>query len=116
MLNLEPSETDKFLGHFPRDTSLSEIVRQYIHDEVERIESEKKVMPQTKGALINYIINSDKKLQKQATLDIFAKEIEVVSYFKELEKSEDTPMIRKFTRFCQLGHDLGKTYFRSHKN
>jgi hypothetical protein len=44
MVNLDPSETDVFLGNIPRNKSLSEILREYIHDENVRIEKEKKVM------------------------------------------------------------------------
>ena len=40
-LNLDRREVDKFESNLPRGTSLSEIVREFIHDENERIENEK---------------------------------------------------------------------------
>ena len=81
-LNLDRSEVDKFNKNFGKGR-LSEIVREFIKDENIRIEAEKKVMPPTKGALVNYINNKPNKPSQQATLDVFAKETEIYSFIKD---------------------------------
>jgi hypothetical protein len=52
-LNLDPTETDKFCDTLPRKTSLSEVIRKFIHEECERIEQEKNVIASNhdKGAI-----------------------------------------------------------------
>lgn len=119
-LNLDPQEFEEFSNNLPKHQSPSEIIRQFIHDENERIRREKKDKPLAKGALINFTTDSNKKLrdrQNQTTLDIFAKEkpTELSKLFDELKESGDIPMIRNFTRNCQIGYDMGRTYFRSKK-
>jgi hypothetical protein len=67
-LNLDPSETDKFCDTLPRKTSLSEVIRRFIHDECERIEREKNVIASNhdKGAIK---INGSGPSTIQSTLD-----------------------------------------------
>lgn len=71
-LNLERDEVERFMSNLPRFKSLSEVVRQFIHDENVRIEKEKKETPLPRGA-INYVVHKTNKDfdNKQAILDIF---------------------------------------------
>ena len=66
-LNLDPGETDTFTKNLPRNKSLSEVIRQYIHDENVRIDREKKVI----GAVDNSPIKTRNSVnnKKQDILD-----------------------------------------------
>lgn len=98
---------------------ISSFFREIQEDVVDkyRKEKEKKGKPPAKGALINYIINSNKKVDAkgQTTLDVFAKERtnELTKLFNEFKAKGDIIAIRNFTRNCQLGYDMGKTFFRN---
>lgn len=91
MLYLDPHETDEFIKNLPKGTSLSEIVRQFIHDENERIKTEKKGTPPSKGAL-NNIENSNYKYlytnRKQSSLDMFEKVQEIHKDYQEFSQEE----------------------------
>lgn len=89
--------------------------REIQEDVVEKYRKEKKVMPQARGALINYHdsnIYIFEKDQKQTTLDIFAKETEVINCMKELKEKHDDISIRKAGRNGQLLYDMCKAYFK----
>ena len=45
-------------------------------------------------------------------MDLFAKEIEIIDYIKELKANKDDKSIRKLGRNGQLLYDMCKTYFR----
>jgi hypothetical protein len=79
-------------------------------------EEEKKGKPPARGALVYSSIFEDKKVSKQITLDIFAKENEVIERFKEIKESNNIQLIRLATRNASLVCDMGKTYFRRNKN
>ena len=97
---------------------ISGYFRQIQYDVVKayREEKEKNVKPLVKGALINYVINKPNKYyskdQKQSTLDIFAKEPELISFLDQLKKDKNDAAISQLGRNGQLMQNICKTYFR----
>jgi len=106
-LNLDRNEVDKFNQNFGKGR-LSEIVREYIHDENERIESEKKVMPPSKGALINYTTNPAKKIKgkEQTTLDLFAKIDEINGFIND---TKDVRQLQQMKRNAHVIETVART-------
>ena len=102
-LNLDPNETDKFIENLPKGTSLSESVREYIRQENEVRESEKKELPPAKGAIVNYVNYTNKVLskKKQISLDVFAKDYEELN---EKERTQFRIDYRKLGEQIQFIH------------
>lgn len=109
LVKLEESEMEDFRKAIS-PLSISEFFRQQQHDIVEEYRK-KKERPEGEGLV--FFSGAD---QKQATLDLFAKEQDVINYMKELKANHKDAEIRKLGRNGQLLNDMCKTYFRNKKN
>jgi hypothetical protein len=96
-VNLDPNETDKFVERLKHNQSLSEVFRDFIKDENQRMDAEKNELASTECPILSSSLpyNNTNNKHKNFTLDVFSKPKELTQLINLIESKEELLTLQK---------------------